>query len=190
MNLNAPFNNHGLKDSELALLRKGIDFPCFPETLLTSAEGNFQTVADLLLTSTQDIAKRCKSPPLEIKRIVDAVLSASPWPEINRVDTLDDEDDEHFTTGDVVLDRALGGGIRTGMVWEVVGERYAQILSRFYGWMVFDICYQFCWKNPTCTPAVTIRPSPSRLGGTICMCLLSYDVLETADESFGPIVRA
>lgn len=33
-----------------------------------------------------------------------------------------------LTTGDAVLDRALGGGIRTGIVWELVGERYVSIL--------------------------------------------------------------
>ena len=33
------------------------------------------------------------------------------------------EGDERFTTGDERLDEALGGGIRTGMIWEVVGER-------------------------------------------------------------------
>jgi Rad51 len=30
---------------------------------------------------------------------------------------------EEFTTGDPRLDKALGGGIRTGMIWEVAGER-------------------------------------------------------------------
>ena len=33
------------------------------------------------------------------------------------------EGDERFTTGDERLDEALGGGVRTGMIWEVVGER-------------------------------------------------------------------
>jgi RecA/RadA recombinase len=28
-----------------------------------------------------------------------------------------------LTTGDTTLNRVLGGGIRTGMVWEFVGER-------------------------------------------------------------------
>ena len=31
--------------------------------------------------------------------------------------------DEIFSTGDYILDQALGGGIRTGMLWEIVGER-------------------------------------------------------------------
>jgi DNA repair protein RAD57 len=32
---------------------------------------------------------------------------------------------ETITTGDDGLDLALGGGVRTGMIWEVVGERLA-----------------------------------------------------------------
>jgi DNA repair protein RAD57 len=102
---------------------------CFLKPFLTISEGNFQTVKDLLLVSTQDIAKRCKSSPLEIKRIMDILLRATPWPALNRLDSSDGAEDEMFTTGDVVLDKALGGGIRTGMVWEVVGERYPSIYS-------------------------------------------------------------
>ena len=29
---------------------------------------------------------------------------------------------EIITTGDVLLDKMLGGGIRVGMIWELVGE--------------------------------------------------------------------
>jgi hypothetical protein len=29
---------------------------------------------------------------------------------------------ETITTGDVLLDKILGGGIRVGMIWELVGE--------------------------------------------------------------------
>lgn len=36
-------------------------------------------------------------------------------------------DGESFTTGDIDLDSALGGGVRTGMVWEIVGQRYCRI---------------------------------------------------------------
>ncbi|KAF8969859.1 P-loop containing nucleoside triphosphate hydrolase protein, partial [Flammula alnicola] len=87
--------------------------------------GNFQTVADLLLTSTQEIAKRCKSSPLDVKRIVDAVLDSIPAPELTGLDRLSLVNDEKFTTGDDILDDALGGGIRTGMIWEIVGESAA-----------------------------------------------------------------
>ena len=39
--------------------------------------------------------------------------------------------DETFTTGDALLDRLLGGGIRTGKLWEVVGERYVHLNASF-----------------------------------------------------------
>ncbi|CAA7269348.1 unnamed protein product [Cyclocybe aegerita] len=109
MNLDTPFTEHCLTFSELGLLRKG----------------NFRTVTDLLSNTVQDIAKKCKASPLEIKRIVEKVLDATPYHHISRLDNLQDESEEKFTTGDIILDAALGGGIRTGMVWEVVGESAA-----------------------------------------------------------------
>ena len=41
------------------------------------------------------------------------------------------ENDEIFTSGDPFLNKKLGGGIRTGMVWEIVGERYRHICNMF-----------------------------------------------------------
>ena len=55
---------------------------------------------------------------------MDTVLNAIP---LRRLDVLEDiahHGDEKFSTGDAILDIALEGGIRTGMVWEIVGERY------------------------------------------------------------------
>lgn len=37
---------------------------------------------------------------------------------------LNETTDDKFTTGDAIIDETLGGGIRTGMVWEIAGERY------------------------------------------------------------------
>lgn len=37
--------------------------------------------------------------------------------------------DGTFTTGDVLLDQVLGGGIRTRMLWELFGERCVVCLS-------------------------------------------------------------
>ena len=92
--------------------------------LTCSFTGNLQTVADLLLNTPQEIAKRCKISPLEIKRIFDTVLNAIPLRQLNVLEDMAHGGDEKFSTGDAILDTALGGGIRTGMVWEVVGERY------------------------------------------------------------------
>ena len=86
--------------------------------------GNVQTVADLLLNTPQEIAKRCKTSPLEIKRITNAVLNAIPLHKLNILESVAHDGDEKFSTGDVILDNALEGGMRTGMVWEIVGERY------------------------------------------------------------------
>ncbi|KAJ2933983.1 hypothetical protein H1R20_g3114, partial [Candolleomyces eurysporus] len=42
-----------------------------------------------------------------------------------QLDELTEPLDEIFSTGDHILDQALGGGIRTGMLWEIVGESSA-----------------------------------------------------------------
>ena len=86
--------------------------------------GNLETVSDLLLNTPQEIAKRCKISPFEIKRIIDTVLNAIPLRRLNVLEDIAHDGDEKFSTGDAILDIALEGGIRTGMVWEVVGERY------------------------------------------------------------------
>ena len=86
--------------------------------------GNLETVSDLLLNTPQELAKRCKISPVEIKRTVNAVLNAIPLRRLNVLEDIAHEGDEKFSAGDPILDLALEGGIRTGMVWEVVGERY------------------------------------------------------------------
>ncbi|KAF8911952.1 P-loop containing nucleoside triphosphate hydrolase protein, partial [Gymnopilus junonius] len=86
--------------------------------------GNIQTIEDLLLTSTQDIAKRCRVSNQEVVKIKDIIFRAVPTP-LQRLDTLPSADDETFSTGDDILDGVLGGGIRTGMIWEFVGESSA-----------------------------------------------------------------
>jgi len=79
------------------------------------------TISELLLASIQDVAKKCKTSPVQVKQIFDKVLNSVPLLKFDTLDTL--PDDEIFTTGDTTLDAALGGGIRTCMVWEVAGER-------------------------------------------------------------------
>lgn len=53
---------------------------------------------------------------------MDTVLNRTPVPKLQRLDEYPTRA-ETFTTGSEVLDGMLGGGLRTGMVWEVVGER-------------------------------------------------------------------
>ena len=105
--------------------------------LLPSLEKNLITTADLVTLDVAEIAKRAQLPLLDLKRLCNAVLEAlhaslgvqdasieapgtaslrktgkeivSSW---NTISTLDDE-----------LDLTLGGGIPTGYITEVTGER-------------------------------------------------------------------
>lgn len=50
-------------------------------------------------------------------------IPAAPTSTLAALLDADEVPDAVFTTGDETLDEALGGGFRTGMVWEVCGER-------------------------------------------------------------------
>ena len=82
-----------------------------------------------------ELSKRCKLPPFEIKAITELVCQSF----VPETRTLEEWVSYHgdaqglLTTGDVTLNRALGGGIRTGMVWEFVGERYVFIAYLLQG---------------------------------------------------------
>lgn len=125
MNLNDPISSDELSNTELALLRKGEhQFDHILFFLISCFKANLHTITSVLLasiSSIQDVAKKCKTSPIEVKRIFDKVLNSVPTLKFDTLDTL--PDDEVFTTGDTKLDNALGGGIRTCMVWEVAGER-------------------------------------------------------------------
>lgn len=114
--------------------------PSFPThqyvRLVPSLEKNLVTTADLLTLDCVEIAKRAQLPLLDVKRLCNAVLEAlqgnlgiaenretqpgsvlrktgkeilNSW---STISTLDDD-----------LDVALGGGIPTGYITEVTGER-------------------------------------------------------------------
>ena len=80
-------------------------------------------VEDLLLASPTDIARKSHVADQVVDRILDTVCRALTQQPRSLKD-VQHEGNEKFTSGDERLDNALGGGIRTGMVWEVVGERY------------------------------------------------------------------
>ncbi|KAF5330362.1 hypothetical protein D9619_005907 [Psilocybe cf. subviscida] len=96
-----------------------------PSDLTLLKKGNYHTINDIVLTPVQDIAKRCRTSAAEIKRITDKIFDAVPLPDLPTLSTPGLAQDETFTTGDDTLDEALNGGIRTGMIWEVVGESSA-----------------------------------------------------------------
>ncbi|KAG1832724.1 P-loop containing nucleoside triphosphate hydrolase protein [Suillus variegatus] len=87
-------------------------------------KGGYKNLSDLLLSTSSDISRTTRIAPLEVTRILEAACREHAVP-INKIKDLPMEGEEKFTTGDAELDSMLGGGIRTGMLWEVVGESAA-----------------------------------------------------------------
>lgn len=94
----------------------------------TCLSGKVLSVSNLLLVSPPQIAKQCRITLSETQSIIDIVCKEHAQQPRSLIG-VESKDDEMFTTGDAELDHALGGGIRTGMVWEVAGERYLFIYS-------------------------------------------------------------
>ncbi|KAG2149170.1 Rad51B protein, partial [Suillus clintonianus] len=86
--------------------------------------GGYNFLSDLLLSTPSDISRTARIPPLEVTRILQAACRECVSP-INKIKDWPLEGEEKFTTGDADLDSMLGGGIRTGMLWEIVGESAA-----------------------------------------------------------------
>ena len=84
--------------------------------------GGFITVSDVLLLPFSDISQRCRLAPQAVQEIVDSIARALARPPSILRDVMRNGS-ELITTGDTVLDKMLGGGIRVGMVWEFAGER-------------------------------------------------------------------
>lgn len=106
--------------------------------ILPSLEKNQVTVADLLTQDCIDVAKRAQVPLLDVKRLAAAILHALQ----TNLGLKEPEDDaqpcapalrrsgkELFTSWNTIstldddLDSALGGGIPTGYITEITGER-------------------------------------------------------------------
>ncbi|KAG1754221.1 P-loop containing nucleoside triphosphate hydrolase protein [Suillus lakei] len=87
-------------------------------------KGGYKNLSDLLLSTPSDISRMTRIIPLEVTRILEAACRERAAP-INKIKDLPLESEEKITTGDAELDGMLGGGIRTGMLWEVVGESAA-----------------------------------------------------------------
>ncbi len=75
----------------------------------------------MLIPSTEDIAKRTRLGVSEVERITQLISQEilEPPRSVFEERSLGSQ---KFTTGDADLDHLLGGGIRTGVIWEVAGE--------------------------------------------------------------------
>jgi len=95
--------------------------------LLPSLTKKLITTSDLLSLDASDIAKRAQLPPAEVAKLSNAILEALH----SQLDVGGSKDDAAVTelncctisTLDESLDDALGGGIPTGYLTELTGER-------------------------------------------------------------------
>jgi Rad51 len=113
-----------LPEQDRNLLKKGNDLAPHLYYLLLhpSGLGKILNVRELLLSSPHEVAQKCKVDPSAVERMMDSMYNVVLPQHIRRLKEVQAEGEE-FTTGDPRLDEALGGGIRTGMIWEVAGER-------------------------------------------------------------------
>ena len=120
--------------------------PSFPTKhythLLPSLEKNLITTTDLLTLEALEIAKRAQLPLLDVRRLVNhvvATLQGQLGLKSEHADAFEDVGEgcegfgklrertsgnfETISTLDQALDQALGGGVPTGYITEVTGER-------------------------------------------------------------------
>jgi DNA repair protein RAD57 len=80
---------------------------------------------DLLILDIFEIHRRTQLSVIDVQNLVRDVIAALSIPDDaikTAVDRLDEF--EFITTGDAKIDKLLGGGIPTGALTEVTGERY------------------------------------------------------------------
>lgn len=76
-----------------------------------------------MLIPPSELAKKLKTSVSDVQSIVEkACIEISSGYLVPKKLSVDGP--STFTTGDIFLDQALGGGIRTGMIWELAGERF------------------------------------------------------------------
>jgi len=136
--------------------------PSFPTKsythLLPSLEKNLVTTTDLLTVDALEIAKRAQLPLLDVRRLAKHVVRTLQG-ELGLSEVLGDDEGGYgagveetreprtlrrsgreiverwktISTLDEGLDAALGGGIPTGYITEITGERYTLFRSFPYG---------------------------------------------------------
>lgn len=78
-------------------------------------------ISDFLFAAPSDLARTARLHINDINFILDKIiLSHAPKP--RQLSDVFQESFQRITTGDDVIDKALGGGIRTGLIYELVGE--------------------------------------------------------------------
>ena len=80
-------------------------------------------MSELISLSAADIGRKCRLPHSEVQEILKVVFDDLSGPLMRTLGDVDLPRDDVFTTGDSSLDKALGAGVRTRKIWEIVGER-------------------------------------------------------------------
>lgn len=84
-------------------------------------------IADLMTLSASDVVRKCRLAHSEVQEIINIAFDELRGPVLCSLGDVDMPRDDIFTTGDLLLDKVLGSGIRTRKIWEIVGERYARL---------------------------------------------------------------
>ena len=82
---------------------------------------NISKVSEIWLHAPSDLAKKLKVPLEQVQTII-AAICKSVAPNVHRLQDYVNNRPDCFTTGDTMLNQALAGGIRTGMITEICGE--------------------------------------------------------------------
>ncbi len=118
------------------------------------ATAKFVYASELVLAFPQDVAKQLRLSLSDSQKIIDGVCNElSPVP--RDLEEYTSEKQSKFTTGDAALDTMLGGGIQTGMVWELVGERQVSNLKFYF---THYIIRQRFGEDPVSSPTVPSCP--------------------------------
>lgn len=88
------------------------------------------------MAPAKDVSKRLKLSLIEVQSIVESVCKDLAQ-RTCRFERLELEGNDRFTSGDPALDEAFGGGIRTGMVWDLVGERCVTLCQPIHRYLSF-----------------------------------------------------
>ena len=146
---------------------------------LTRYSASILTVADLVLQSPADIAKRCRIQLYDAQVLLNTVCDALA-PELHSLANPALLKDETFTTGDPLIDSLFGGGIRTGKLWEVVGERCA--ILRVMPVHQTSSNTQCSRENAARDAAFSLCPASEAPWWCIWLCMLLVNIMDPSHK--------
>jgi len=112
-----------LTDTQKQALNKGAHAHFMAVLALTNMIGRFTDVEDVLDVGVDELASRSGLFRHQAEDILQRIASKlAPTPQV--LSSLKETCGSCISTGDGGLDHVLGGGIRTGLLWEFAGERY------------------------------------------------------------------